>query len=257
MITIATWNINSIKVRLPLVLQWLEKHQPDIVFLQEIKCVTDKFPVDELLAAGYHSIVHGQPAYNGVAVLSRQPVTLVSNTLPGDDSDDKARFLDIEANGIRMINIYAPNGNPIGTEKFAYKLGWLKRLHSHVQQLLHDRQHVVIGGDYNIIPQDIDAKTPDEWLDDALFQPEARRMWRGLQNLGMTDAFRALHPDIKEYTFWDYQAGCWQRNNGIRIDHFLLSPGMTDKLKECVVDKEPRGMDKPSDHTPLMITLDL
>jgi exodeoxyribonuclease-3 len=258
MITVATWNINSVKVRLPLLLQWLEKHQPDLVFLQEIKCVTEKFPVQELLEAGYHATVHGQPAYNGVAILSRQPVELIANILPGDDSDDKARFLDISWHGCRFINIYAPNGNPIGTEKFSYKLQWLDRLQVYLQNLLDLRQKFIIGGDFNIIPENIDAKHPEEWRHDALFQPESRRKWRSLQHLGLTDAFRALHPTQQDaFSFWDYQAGSWHRDNGIRIDHFLLSPGLADQLHSCHIDKEPRDQEKPSDHTPVVVSFKL
>jgi len=258
MITVATWNINSVKVRLPLLLQWLETHKPDLLFLQEIKCVNDKFPTAEIEAAGYHATVHGQPAYNGVAILSRQKVELISNNLPGEDTDDKARFLDVEFNGCRFINIYAPNGNPIGTEKFDYKLRWLDRLHDYSQDLLDQRQKFLIGGDFNIIPETHDARHPEEWRHDALFQPESKRKWRGLLNSGLVDAFRALHPEQKDaYTFWDYQAGSWHRDNGIRIDHFLLSPGIADQLHSCRIDKEPRAMEKPSDHTPVIVAFKL
>lgn len=256
MITVATWNINSIKARLDHVLNWLEKNQPDFVFLQEIKCITDAFPADALKEAGYHSSVIGMPAYHGVATLSREPVTIKATALPGDESDVQARFIDVEWNDWRLINIYAPNGNPIATDKFSYKLQWLNRLQDYLQKLMNDGQKFVIGGDYNIIPMPYDARNPEQWQHDALFQPESRRKWRALCNMGLVDAYRALHPnDHQAYTFWDYQAGSWQQDNGIRIDHFLLSPKASDRLVSCAVDKDPRGQEKPSDHTPVVIKL--
>lgn len=254
MITVATWNINSIKARLPHVEYWLKQHQPDLLLLQEIKCVSDAFPVAAIEAAGYQCTVHGQPAYNGVAVLSREKVQLISNKLPFEDP--QARFLDIEYKGLRFLNIYAPNGNPLGTEKFTYKLNWLRHLHEYAAKLRQERIPFLIAGDFNIIPQNIDAKHPYQWIEDALFQPESRQAWQGLCNLGLADAFRALHPNDKDaFTFWDYQAGSWPRNDGIRIDHMLLSPQLADRLDTCWIDKEPRGKERPSDHVPLVVTL--
>ena len=256
MITAATWNINSIKARLDHVLGWLEINKPDFLFLQEIKCVTDAFPADAFKEVGYHSSVIGMPAYHGVATLSREPVTIKATALPGDADDIQARFIDIEWQDWRLINIYAPNGNPIGTEKFTYKLKWLDRLQVYLQELLENRQKFLIGGDYNIIPMPVDARHPQQWMNDALFQTESRQKWRALCHMGLTDAYRALHPQDKDaFTFWDYQAGSWQQDNGIRIDHFLLSPNAADRLQSCVIDKTPRGQEKPSDHTPVAITL--
>lgn len=255
MITTATWNINSVKARLDLALAWADRVRPDVLMLQEIKCVTENFPTQAFADIGYHAHVKGMPSYNGVAVLTREPATLIADVLPGDDTDVLARFQDVEYRGMRFINIYAPNGNPLGSEKFPYKLAWLDRLAAYVQPLLEQRIPFLIGGDFNIIPTDMDAKHPDQWIEDALFQPESQRKWQKLKNMGLIDAFRTLHPTTKEYSFWDYQAGAWQRNNGIRIDHFLLSPQMADHLESCTIDKEPRGLEKPSDHTPVLVTL--
>lgn len=218
--------------------------------------MTDAFPADAFKEVGYHSSVIGMPAYHGVATLSREPVTIKATALPGDADDVQARFIDIEWQDWRLINIYAPNGNPIGTEKFTYKLKWLDRLQAYLQELLENRQKFLIGGDYNIIPMPVDARHPQQWMNDALFQMESRQKWRALCHMGLTDAYRALHPQDKDaFTFWDYQAGSWQQDNGIRIDHFLLSPNAADRLQSCVIDKTPRGQEKPSDHTPVVITL--
>lgn len=258
MITVASWNINSIKIRSEAVAAWLGANTPDLLFLQELKCTTETFPTDIFTAAGYHATVHGQPGYNGVAILSREPVELIRNTLPGDESDTLARFLEVRWNGRHYINIYAPNGNPLGTEKFTYKLAWLERLYAHLHGLLENGIPFVIGGDFNIIPEAEDARRPEQWGNDALFQPESRAAWRGLKWLGLNDAFRTLHPNAEHaYTFWDYQAGAWPQDNGIRIDHFLTSPQMTDALASCHIDKSPRGEEKPSDHTVIVATFDL
>lgn len=255
MITVATWNINSIKARLDHALAWVEKNNPDFLFFQEIKCVTENFPVEAFREVGYHSSVVGMPAYHGVATISREPVIVKATALPGNENDLQARFIDIEWQDWRLINIYLPNGNPISTEKFTYKLEWMDRLQKHLQQLLDQRQKFIIGGDFNVIPMSIDARHPEQWRHDALFQPESRRKWRALCHMGLTDAYRALHPKEEAYSFWDYQAGAWNQDNGIRIDHFLLSPNAADCLQSCHIDKEPRGQEKPSDHTPVVITL--
>jgi exodeoxyribonuclease-3 len=256
MITVATWNINSVKARLDHALAWLEKNKPDFLFMQEIKCVTENFPADAFKEIGYFSSVKGQPGYHGVATLSREEVTIKADILPGDDSDILARFIDVEWHDWRLINIYAPNGNPVGTEKFTYKLAWLDRLQKYLQVLLDSGQKFVIGGDFNIIPESFDARHPEQWTHDALFQPESRRKWKALQHKGMIDAFRTLHPkDHDAFSFWDYQAGSWQQDNGIRIDHFLLSPKAADRLVSAIIDKTPRGQEKPSDHTPVIVTL--
>lgn len=257
MITVASWNINSVNTRTPNVLRWLQAQKPDLLFLQEIKCVTEKFPYEAFKEIGYHATVHGQPSYNGVAILSREPVTLIRNTLPDDETDVLARYMEVEYQGVHYINIYAPNGNPLGTEKFDYKLRWMERLYNHLRGLMDARIPFVIGGDFNIIPTDHDARNPDQWQNDALIQPQSRDAWRKLLYLGLTDVFRALHPNEEHaYTFWDYQAGAWPKDNGIRIDHFLSSPHMTDRLQSCVIDKTPRGEEKPSDHTVIIASFD-
>lgn len=246
---IATFNVNSVRARLPNLEAWLAAAQPDVVCLQEIKCESELFPP----IAGYHALVHGQKSYNGVAILSKQPAELVSNSLNTDDP--QARYMEARLNGITIINIYAPNGNPLGTEKFPYKLDWLARLTTRAKALLATEEPFLITGDYNIIPEEQDCYSPAAWTGDALFQPESRAAYRRLKNLGLYDAFRALHPNMQEYTFWDYQAGAWQRNNGIRIDHALLSPKLADRLVSCSIDKAPRGEDKASDHTPLIVEI--
>lgn len=256
MIKIASWNVNSINIRKEAVLGWLQQHQPDALLLQEIKTVTEKFDRDAFMAIGYHSAVHGQPGYNGVAILSKTPVTIHGTALPDFADDPLSRVLDVQMGDIRLINIYAPNGNPVDSEKFTYKLRWLNDLYAHLGQLLQQRQKFIVTGDFNIIPENIDARHPEQWKHDALFQPESRRMWRSFLNLGLTDALRALHPQQEHlYTFWDYTAGAWQRDNGIRIDHALLSPMLADRLHNCWVDRAPRDAERPSDHTPLVIEL--
>ncbi len=256
-VKIATWNVNSIKVRTEHVQRLMAAQQPDVLLLQEIKCTTENFPCDAFTDYP-HQIIHGQPAYNGVAILSKIPFNVVHTALPGMTDDTQARYIEIElqtSKPMHVINIYAPNGNPIDTDKYAYKLRWLDALQAHAKHLLADHMPFLIAGDYNIIPHDIDCHDPAAWLGDALFRAETWQRWRSLQYLGLTDAFRALHPTTQEYSFWDYQAGSWPRNNGIRIDHFLLSPALTDRLQDCVIDKGPRGEAKPSDHTPVIVTL--
>lgn len=252
---IASFNVNSIKVRLPNLLVWLEEAAPDIVVLQEIKCEEPAFPALELQAAGYHSVVLGQKTYNGVAILSRQPAEGVLRGLPGDDGDVQARYLEATVAGVRVAAIYLPNGNPAPGEKFDYKLAWMDRLNSRARQLLETEMPVVLAGDYNVIPEPRDAYDAAAWEDDALFRPESRRRFRALLNLGYTDAFRAIHPERIAWTFWDYQAGRWPRDEGIRIDHLLLSPQAADRLEDAGIDKAPRGREKASDHTPIWCCL--
>lgn len=252
---LATFNVNSVRARLTNLLEWLQQAAPDIVFLQEIKCEADSFPQAELAQAGYCALVHGQKSYNGVAILSRQPLECVQTSLL--DGDAQARYLEARLGPITLINIYAPNGNPLGSEKFPYKLNWLERLSARAQNLIAQETPFLIAGDFNIIPEALDCHDPAAWAGDALFQPESRRAYRRLINLGLYDAFRCLHPHDAGYTFWDYQAGAWPRNLGIRIDLALLSPQLTDCLSTCHVDREPRGKDKASDHTPLVVELAL
>jgi exodeoxyribonuclease-3 len=258
---IATWNINGVKARIDPLLTWLRSSEPDVVCLQEIKTVDEGFPALEIGALGYNIAVHGQKGFNGVAILSKHPLEDVRRGLPGDAEDLQSRYIEavIPAGDrvVRVGGLYLPNGNPIGTDKFTYKLAWLDRLERHTRALLALEEPLVLCGDYNIIPEPEDAKTPDAWLGDALFQPESRRAWRRLLALGMTDAVRAVHPGPGAYTFWDYQAGAWQKDNGIRIDHLLLSPAAADRLVDAGVDRTPRGWEKPSDHTPAWVDLDL
>ncbi|MDE1939108.1 MAG: exodeoxyribonuclease III [Alphaproteobacteria bacterium] len=252
---IATWNVNSVKARLDAAVQWLKEASPDIVCLQEIKCTDDTFPAATFEDLGYNCAVHGQKTYNGVAILSKRPLEDVTPRLPGGKDDDHARYLEAVATGdkgvIRIASIYAPNGNPIGTEKFAYKLAWLERLHDRARALLTFEEPVVLMGDYNVIPMPEDCYDPAAWSQDALFQPESRAALRKIENLGYADAFRACNAQPNRYTFWDYQAGAWQKDHGIRIDHILLSPQALDRLKVCAIDKRVRGREKPSDHVPV------
>jgi exodeoxyribonuclease-3 len=256
---IATWNVNSVKARLEPALAWLKDAKPDVVCLQEIKTVDENFPREAFESLGYNCAVHGQKSYNGVAILSRSPMEDVTPRLPGGDGDDHARYLEAVITGkkgvVRVASIYAPNGNPWPGPKFDFKLAWLERLRVHAKKLLKNEEPVVLMGDYNIIPEDKDAAKPKAWVKDALFQPESRAALRRIENLGYTDAFRALHPEAGHYTFWDY-FGSWERNNGIRIDHVLLSPQGLDRLKKAGIDKEVRGAsEKPSDHVPVWCEL--
>jgi len=257
---IATWNVNSVNARLETVLRWFEEASPDVACLQEIKCVDEKFPAEAFERLGYNVAVHGQKSYNGVAMLSKTPLEDVRKGLPGEDEDEQARYLEAVISGptpVRVASIYLPNGNPVETEKFPYKLRWMARLNAHAQELLSYEEPLALVGDYNVIPEPRDAAHPNNWLGDALFQPQTREAFRALKNLGLTEAFLAIDGSPEAYTFWDYQAGAWQRNNGIRIDHALLSPQAADLLRACVIHRDVRGWDKPSDHVPVVIELDL
>ena len=253
---IATWNVNSVRARLPRVLEWLASAAPDVALLQEIKTVAEGFPELEIGDLGYNVAVCGQKSYNGVAILSKPPIEDVLTRLPGDDADDQARYIEAIVGGVRVASIYLPNGNPVDSPKFAYKLGWMERLYNHVGELLGLEEAFVLGGDYNVAPEDRDVYDPAAWAGDALCRPDTRARYRAVVHLGLTDAYRALHPDAAgAYTFWDYQKGRWQRDEGLRIDHLLLSPQAADRLEACDVDRDPRGRDKPSDHTPVWCEL--
>jgi exodeoxyribonuclease-3 len=260
-VKIATFNINGVKARIDTLCRWLSEAAPDIVCLQEIKSVDDAFPGEACERLGYNVATHGQKGFNGVAILSKRPLEDVSRGLPGGDGDEQARWIEAtvstDGGAVRVASLYLPNGNPIDTEKFPYKLAWMDRLLAHAEELLATDEAVVLAGDYNVIPEPADARYPDRWTDDALFQPESRSRFRALANLGYTDALRAVDRSDGVFTFWDYQAGAWQRNNGIRIDHLMLSPAAADRLEGVVVDKHTRGWDKPSDHVPVVATLDL
>lgn len=277
---IVTWNVNSLKARLEHVKTYLANKAPDILMLQELKGLD--FPAADFETTGYQTHALGQKAYNGVAIFSKTPITVILNALPGDDADEQARYLEVEIAGLRVINIYLPNGNPIFDEpsslrkqgsseqmaqdpgfrrddafsvKYDYKLRWMKRLYERLQVLRHEGAPFVIGGDFNVIPEEKDCFDPNVWIQDALYRIETRQAFRKIVNLGLTDAFRVFNNESGHYTFWDYQGGAWQNDKGIRIDHFLLSPEIADRLEACAIDETPRGWDKASDHTPIMIEI--
>ena len=252
---IATFNINGIGARLPRLLEWLGEAKPDVACLQEIKCVTDAFPLQAIRDAGYHALVHGQKGFNGVAILSREPAVETQRGLPGDDNDEQSRYLEAEVDGVRVASIYLPNGNPIPGPKFDYKLSWFERLQRHASSLLATEKPVVLAGDYNVCPTDEDVFDVRAMANDALVQPESRRAYRELLFQGWTDAIRAVRPHGPVYTFWDYQAGAWQRDFGLRIDHLLLSPHAADRLRNAAVDKAVRGRERASDHAPVWVEL--
>ncbi|HEY1613210.1 MAG TPA: exodeoxyribonuclease III [Rhizomicrobium sp.] len=258
---LATWNVNSIKARLEAACAWLKEAQPDVVCLQETKTVDDAFPRAAFEELGYNCAVHGQKTYNGVAILSKRPLEDVKHRLPGGDGDDHARYIEAVVPGdrgvVRVGSIYAPNGNPIGTDKFQYKLAWMARLAEHAKALREFEEPLALMGDINVIPNADDCWDPKAWVNDALYQPETRAAFRRVLHEGFTDAFRACHAETHQYTFWDYQAGAWQKDHGIRIDHILLSPQAADLLQGCGIDKHVRGREKPSDHVPVWCELDI
>ena len=252
---IATFNVNGITARLPRLLDWLAECSPDIACLQEIKTVDSGFPVEAIAAAGYSSLVHGQKGFNGVAILSREPVTETQRGLPGDDADEHARYLEAEVRGVRIASIYLPNGNPQPGPKFDYKLAWLKRLQAHAAGLLALEVPVVLAGDYNVIPTPEDVFSEAAMANDALVQPESRAAFRTLCAQGWTDAVRSIQPGGAAYTFWDYQAGAWPRDHGLRIDHLLLSPHAADRLTHAAIDRAVRGGERASDHVPVWVEI--
>ena len=258
---LATWNVNSIKARREAVLAWLKEAEPDVVCLQELKCTDDTFPAEPFEELGYNCAVHGQKTYNGVAILSKRSMEDVTPRLPGDDSDEHARYIEAVISGdkgvIRVGSIYLPNGNPVDSDKFPYKLEWMARLKRHAEDLLKLEEPLALMGDYNVIPTPDDVWDPKAWEGDALFRPESRAALRAIENLGFIDAWRACHAQTHRYTFWDYQAGAWTKDHGIRIDHILLSPQATDHLKGCGIDSRVRGREKPSDHVPVWCELDV
>ncbi|MCS6877057.1 MAG: exodeoxyribonuclease III [Geminicoccaceae bacterium] len=254
--TVATFNVNSIKARLPNLLDWLAAARPDVVCLQELKCTEEAFPREPIEDLGYNIAVFGQRGWNGVAILSRSRIEDVLRGLPGDPEDEQARYIEAFTAGIRVASVYVPNGNPVGSEKFAYKLAWLERLRGRARELAEFEEAVVLAGDFNVIPEPIDCHDPAAWAEDALFRPESRRALRAILHEGWIDAYRALHPEERNaYTFWDYQGGAFQLDHGIRIDHLLLSPEAADRLEEARIDKEPRRRPKASDHTPVIVRL--
>jgi exodeoxyribonuclease-3 len=256
---IATWNVNSIKQRMDNALAWISERRPDVVCLQETKCVDDAFPRLEFESLGYNVAVHGQKTFNGVAILSNRPFDEVSPRLPGSDADDHARFLEAvistKEGVLRVASIYLPNGNPPASEKYSYKLKWMDRLIEYASERLSLEEPLLLAGDFNVIPEPRDARHPEIWTKDALYLPQTRERFRALCNLGLTDVVRAGSDEPGLYTFWDYQAGAWQKNEGIRIDHILLSPCAADRLVSVEIDRYVRGWEKPSDHVPVVAEL--
>ena len=256
---IATWNVNSVKVRLPHLLDFLKSSQPDVLCLQEIKCLESDFPRLEVAALGYKVEAIGQRAYNGVALVSKEPARGIVRGLPGDNGDDHARYIEATFGPpgaeVRVASIYLPNGNPSGTDKFTYKLAWMDRLNQHAAGLLRREIPFVLAGDYNICPTDDDVYDPVAFRDDALCRIEARSRFRSLLYQGLVDGYRVFHREPHKYTYWDYQAGRWSRDEGLRIDHMLLSPHAADHIAGCDIDRSPRGKDRASDHTPIWCEL--
>ena len=256
---IATFNINGIKARIEALMAWLEQARPDVALLQEIKSTDETFPRAPLEDLGYRVETHGQKSFNGVAILSRLPLEDVTRGLPGDETDEQARYIEatvIGSRAVRVCGLYLPNGNPAPGPKYDYKLAWMDRLARRAEALLATEEPVLMAGDYNVIPQAEDAHRPDAWRQDALFLPATRDAFRRIEYLGYTEAFRARDPAPMNYTFWDYQAGAWNKNDGIRIDHVLLSPQAADLLLDCQIDREVRGREKPSDHVPVWVELE-
>ena len=256
---IATFNINGIKARAQALPAWLDDAKPDVVLLQEIKSIDENFPRALFEDRGYNVETHGQKSFNGVAILSKLPLEDVVRGLPGDAHDEQARWIEATVIGekaVRVCGLYLPNGNPVPGPKYDYKLAWMERLYARAKDLLSGEEPALMAGDYNVIPQDIDAARPEAWQTDALALPESRAAYRRILNLGFTEAFRARTQSGDHYSFWDFQSGAWQRNDGIRIDHFLLTPQCADLLMECQIDAHIRGYERPSDHVPVWVDLD-
>jgi exodeoxyribonuclease-3 len=261
-ISVATWNINGTNARLETARDWLGRAAPDVACLQEIKCIDDNFPTEAFESLGYNVATHGQKSFNGVALLSKLPLEDVTRGLAGAEGDEQARYIEavVSAPGggsLRVASLYLPNGNPPDSEKYPYKLAWMERLSQHAEELLALEEPFVLAGDYNVIPSDIDARKPAAWVGDALFLPATLERFRALAHLGLRDAVRACDWRDRQYTFWDYQAGAWQSDNGIRIDHLMLSPQAADRLSSVAIERAERGREKPSDHVPVVARFDL
>ena len=258
---IVTWNVNSIKSRLNHVLSFLKKNKPDILFLQELKCINEAFPNKEIEEYGYNSYVNGQKAWNGVAILSKKKIIITNNKIPTFKDDYNSRFIETTIklnkikNDIKLINIYLPNGNPIDSEKFIYKLNWMKKFNKYINELINNNIPIIIGGDFNVIPTDDDVYNPAYFKDDACAHPETRKLYRLLINLGLTDTIKEFKNGKSNWTYWGYRGGGWQKGNGLRIDHFLTTSEITDRIKDVSIDRFPRSLEKPSDHTPVILEL--
>ncbi len=255
---IASYNLNGIRARLPRLVEWLEREKPGIVCLQELKCADEALPIGDIESAGYGAVWHGQKGFNGVAVLARDDTPKLRRMgLPGDPDDTHSRYIEAEVGDVIVASLYLPNGNPVGTEKFDYKIRWFERLAGHSSELLAEERPVVLAGDWNVVPEDRDVFSVRATQHDAVMQPQARELWRRMVNQGWTDALRSMHPDEPRlYTFWDYTAGCWQRDLGFRLDHLLCSPEAADRLTGAGVDKWARAQEKASDHAPTWIEFD-
>jgi exodeoxyribonuclease-3 len=255
---VATFNVNGIGSRLPALLQWLDEKQPDVACLQELKAPQEKFPEAAIREAGYHPIWHGQKSWNGVAILARgtEPQE-VGRGLPGDPEDEQSRYIEAMVNGVLVACLYLPNGNPAPGPKFDYKLKWFDRLTARAAELIASGQKVILAGDFNVMPTELDVYKPERWVDDALFRPETRAAFQRLLEQGWTDSLRTMHPGEKIYTYWDYFRNAFGRDAGLRIDHLLLSPALAGALKAAEVDRDVRAREKPSDHAPTWIELDL
>ncbi len=253
---IATYNVNGVNGRLPILLRWLQETTPDIVCLQELKAPQEKFPEQAIAELGYNALWHGQKSWNGVAILTKDAdITEIRKVLPGDTEDTHSRYIEAEVNGLIIGCLYLPNGNPAPGPKFDYKLKWFERLQVHAAELMESKKPVILTGDYNVMPTELDVYKPEKWVNDALFRPETRNAFQKLMSQGWTDAIRTLYPDEKIYTFWDYFRNAYSRDAGLRIDHFLLSPKVAKKLTAAGVDKHVRGWEKTSDHAPVWIEL--
>ncbi|MBY7649433.1 MAG: exodeoxyribonuclease III [Candidatus Liberibacter europaeus] len=260
-VKIATWNVNSIRARINNIVTWVEENNPDIICFQETKTEDKTFPIDTIQSLGYHVEMRGQKSYNGVAIVSKyQPEEVIKN-FPGDDLDNQARFIEatfaINSQILRIANIYLPNGNPIGSPKYDYKISWIKRLLKFASQRLELEEPIILAGDYNIIPQPRDCYDSQLWQNDACFTLEVRQAFQKLQNIGFTDAIRATSDDNNIYSFWDYFSNSWKKNKGVRIDHLMLSPEAISFFQSSWIDKKPRGCEKPSDHSPVIVSLDI
>ena len=252
-VRIASWNVNSIRARIEILSKWLKQKQYDIVFIQETKVQDHEFPIDDIKNIGYETIFCGQKSYNGVAILSKEKIGLINKTLPGEKSDEQARFITSKVKDIELICIYLPNGNPIDTDKFPYKLKWMDRLTNYIKKNLDENKKFVLAGDFNVIPKEIDVHNPESWTNDALFHEKTLDKFWTMMNLGLTDAYRAINGNKVEYTFFDYKRKTnFENNKGLRIDHFLLPSSMVDKLDKCYIDSKLRGLEKPSDHVPIV-----
>ena len=254
MTKIVSWNVNSIRVRLPHLVQLKETIDPEVIMLQETKSTDENFPFDDIKEMGFEIITKGQKSYNGVAILSKLPMELIANELPGNAKDEQARFIEVkikDRNPFNIATIYLPNGNPIDTEKFPYKLDWMQRLKDYAKQKIDNQETVIFGGDYNIIPNRGDAVNIEKWKNDALHHPNSIKIFREIINLGLTDVFRVFNSKEFEFTYWDYSRGSWEKDNGLRIDHFLSTPSATDRIIDCQIEKQFRGLERPSDHVPI------